>query len=197
MKSAPPGESARPDSLAAPSFVAWRPPKDYAPGEMVAISLSGIKTGSTYTIQIRDPLSAPGADGRVNVYTHFTVTDGGKGDLEGERSDRNDLVRSSQPGCGEREAQPKCSRSPMPRLLASASPPPVSTRGAGDAGCAKSPPSSIRRASPRICAAAIENLRSGWSEVRQSGGAPAPLTPRDGASGSIAGRRSIRSRSTA
>ena len=78
----PPGESAWPDSLAAPSFVAWRPPKDYAPGEMVAISLSGIKAGSTYTIQIQDPLSAPGADGRVDVYKPFTVTDGGKGDLD-------------------------------------------------------------------------------------------------------------------
>src|SRR5215467_4518502 len=72
-KVCPPGESARPDSLAVPSFIAWRPPKDYAPSEMVAISLSGIKAGSTYTIQIR---------GRVDVYKPFTVTDGGEGDLD-------------------------------------------------------------------------------------------------------------------
>jgi DNA-binding NarL/FixJ family response regulator len=81
----PPEEPARPDSAAAPRFVAWRPPKnpDNAPGHIVAISLSGIKTGSTYTFQVRDLQYAPGANGKVHAYTPFTVTDGGEGDLDG------------------------------------------------------------------------------------------------------------------
>jgi two-component system, NarL family, nitrate/nitrite response regulator NarL len=82
----PPGEPAYPDSAAALRFVAWRPPKnpDNAPGRIVAISLSGIKTGSTYTFQVRDLPYAPGANGDVDAYESFTVTDGGEGDLDGK-----------------------------------------------------------------------------------------------------------------
>jgi len=81
----PPEELARPDSAAALRFVAWRPPKnpDTASGHIVAISLSGIKTGSTYTFQVRDLQYAPGANGKVNAHPPFTVTDGGPGDLDG------------------------------------------------------------------------------------------------------------------
>src|SRR5262249_33434080 len=56
---------------------------DYAPGDTVTINLSGIDAGSTYTFQVQDLPSAPGADGGVDVYKPFTVTDGGKGDLDG------------------------------------------------------------------------------------------------------------------
>jgi hypothetical protein len=49
---------------------------------MVAISLTGIKTGSTYTFRVQDPPPAPRADGRVDVCKPFTVTDGGKNDLD-------------------------------------------------------------------------------------------------------------------
>jgi DNA-binding CsgD family transcriptional regulator len=82
----PPGEPARPDSAAAPSFVAWRPPKnpDNAPGHIVAIRLSNIKIGSTYMFQVWDLLYAPGANGEVDAYKPFTVTDGGEGDLDGK-----------------------------------------------------------------------------------------------------------------
>jgi len=84
----PPGGPARPDSAAAPRFVAWRPPKnpDTAPGHIVAISLSGIKIGSTYTFQVRDLPYAPSANGEVDAYKPFTVTDGGEGDLDGNRN---------------------------------------------------------------------------------------------------------------
>jgi hypothetical protein len=58
------------------------------------------------------------------------------------------------------------------------------------------PPSSIGRASPQIYATAIENLRSGWSEVRQLGG-HGRTTLADGGRGSVVARRFIRSRSTA
>jgi len=84
----PPGEPARPDSAAAPRFVAWRPPKnpDTAPGRIVAISLSGIKIGSTYTFQVRHLPYAPSANGEVHASKPFTVTDGGEGDLDGNRN---------------------------------------------------------------------------------------------------------------
>jgi len=84
----PPGEPARPDSAAAPRFVAWRPPKnpDNAPGHIVAISLSGIKIGSTYMFHVRDLLYAPSANGEVDAHKPFTVTDGGEGDLDGNRN---------------------------------------------------------------------------------------------------------------
>ncbi|HKU99819.1 MAG TPA: hypothetical protein VJR58_31275, partial [Vineibacter sp.] len=57
---------------------------DYAPGDTVTVSLSGIKAGSTYTFQIQDLPSAPGDDGDADVYKPFSVTDGGKGDLDGK-----------------------------------------------------------------------------------------------------------------
>jgi T1SS-143 domain-containing protein len=57
---------------------------DYAPGDTVTSTLSGIKAGSTYTFQIQDLPSAPGDDGQADVYKPFTVTDGGKGDLDGK-----------------------------------------------------------------------------------------------------------------
>ena len=50
---------------------------------MVAISLSGIKIGSTYTFQVRDLQYARGAHGEVHAYPPFTVTDGGEDDLDG------------------------------------------------------------------------------------------------------------------
>src|SRR5262249_28584364 len=81
----PPGEPARPDSAAAPRFVAWHPPKnpENAPGRIVAISLRGIKIGSTYTFQVWVLPYAPSANGEVDAYNPFTVTDGGEGDLDG------------------------------------------------------------------------------------------------------------------
>lgn len=81
----PPEEPARPDSAAALRFDAWRPPKnpDTAPGHIVAISLSGIKTGSTYMFQVRVLEYTPDANGGVHAYKPFTVTDGGEGDLDG------------------------------------------------------------------------------------------------------------------
>src|SRR5260370_39489555 len=81
----PPEQPAPPDSAAALRFVAWRPPKnpDNAPGHIVAISLSGIKTGSTYPFQGRDLQYAPGAHGAAHPYPPFTGTDGDEGDLAG------------------------------------------------------------------------------------------------------------------
>jgi len=52
----------------------------------VAISLSGIKIGSTYTFQVRDLPYAPSANGEVYAYKPFTVTDGGEGDLDSNRN---------------------------------------------------------------------------------------------------------------
>ena len=48
----------------------------------MAISLSGIKIGSTYMFHVRDLLYAPSANGEVDAHKPFTVTDGGKGDLD-------------------------------------------------------------------------------------------------------------------
>jgi DNA-binding NarL/FixJ family response regulator len=81
-----PGKPACPDSAAALRLVAWRPPKnpDTAPGHIVAINLSGIKTGSTYTFRVRDLPYAPSANGEVDAYKPFTVTDGGESDLDRE-----------------------------------------------------------------------------------------------------------------
>jgi DNA-binding CsgD family transcriptional regulator len=84
----PPGEPACPDSAAALRFVVWRPPEEFfpdnAPVHIVAISLSGIKTGSSYTFQVRGLPYAPGANGEVHAHKPFTVTDGGEGDLDGK-----------------------------------------------------------------------------------------------------------------
>jgi hypothetical protein len=57
---------------------------DYAPGDIVTISLTGVDVGSTYTFHIRDLPSDPGDDGKANVYKTFVATDGGKGDLDGQ-----------------------------------------------------------------------------------------------------------------
>ena len=56
---------------------------DYAPGETVTITASGFEAGSTIEFAIADSLEDPGDDGDADVYTPFTVTDGGAGDLDG------------------------------------------------------------------------------------------------------------------
>ncbi|SPP93895.1 DUF4082 domain-containing protein [Bradyrhizobium vignae] len=56
---------------------------DYAPGGSATFTASGIRAGASVTFQIADLLSAPGANGLADVYTPFTIGDGGTGDLDG------------------------------------------------------------------------------------------------------------------
>ncbi|MBD2158600.1 DUF11 domain-containing protein [Leptolyngbya sp. FACHB-16] len=56
---------------------------DYAPGETVVIKASGYSPGSTITFNIADDPVAPGDDNETDIYSPFTATDGGIGDLDG------------------------------------------------------------------------------------------------------------------
>jgi VCBS repeat-containing protein len=56
---------------------------DYAPGSTATFTATGIQSGASVTFRIADLLSAPGANGIADVYTPFTVKDGGTGDLDG------------------------------------------------------------------------------------------------------------------
>src|SRR5262245_17437008 len=56
---------------------------DYAPGEVVTITLVDITIGSTFTFHITDSPADPGDDGVANSYPTFSVVDGGAGDLDG------------------------------------------------------------------------------------------------------------------
>src|SRR5262245_33439757 len=56
---------------------------DYAPGEVVTITLVDITIGSTFTFHITDSPADPGDDGVANSYPTFSVVDGGVGDLDG------------------------------------------------------------------------------------------------------------------
>jgi hypothetical protein len=59
---------------------------DYAPGETVVISASGFRPGETITFAIADDPLDPGDDGDADIYTPFSITDGGEGDLDGQRN---------------------------------------------------------------------------------------------------------------
>lgn len=59
---------------------------DYAPGSTVTITAEGFKEGSTIEFTIVDDPAGPGADGDVDIYGSFYATDGGAGDLDGERN---------------------------------------------------------------------------------------------------------------
>lgn len=56
---------------------------DYAPGEDVTLTISGVTAGGSVTIAIADDVSDPGDDGDADTYSAFTATDGGAGDLDG------------------------------------------------------------------------------------------------------------------
>ncbi|EIG57075.1 DUF4082 domain-containing protein [Bradyrhizobium sp. WSM1253] len=56
---------------------------DYAPGSTATFTAAGIRSGASVTFNIADLLSAPGANGIADVYTPFTIKDGGRGDLDG------------------------------------------------------------------------------------------------------------------
>ncbi|MCK1607107.1 DUF4082 domain-containing protein [Bradyrhizobium sp. 166] len=56
---------------------------DYAPGSTATFTAAGIRSGASVTFNIADLLSAPGANGISDVYTPFTIKDGGIGDVDG------------------------------------------------------------------------------------------------------------------
>ncbi|MCK1307185.1 MULTISPECIES: DUF4082 domain-containing protein [unclassified Bradyrhizobium] len=56
---------------------------DYAPGSTATFSAAGIGSGASVTFNIADLVSAPGANGIADVYTPFTIKDGGIGDMDG------------------------------------------------------------------------------------------------------------------
>ena len=56
---------------------------DYAPGSTATFTVAGINSGSAVAFQVTDLPSGPGANGIVDVYPSFSVTDGGMGDLDG------------------------------------------------------------------------------------------------------------------
>src|SRR3954447_18879094 len=55
---------------------------DYAPGSTATFTAAGINSGSAVAFQVTDLPSGPGANGIVDVYAPFSVTDGGTGDLD-------------------------------------------------------------------------------------------------------------------
>ncbi|MCP9877596.1 hypothetical protein KBZ17_13395, partial [Cyanobium sp. A2C-AMD] len=59
---------------------------DYAPGETAVISASGFRPGETITFAIADDPLDPGDDGDADAYAPFSITDGGEGDLDGQRN---------------------------------------------------------------------------------------------------------------
>jgi len=56
---------------------------DYAPGETVEITVTGVTVGGTVTFNIEDDPLDPGDDGDADIYEPFTIVDGGEGDLDG------------------------------------------------------------------------------------------------------------------
>ena len=55
----------------------------YPPGSTATFTATGLRSGASVTFQIADLPSAPGANGIADVYTPFTIKDGGAGDLDG------------------------------------------------------------------------------------------------------------------
>ncbi|WP_156952343.1 N,N-dimethylformamidase beta subunit family domain-containing protein, partial [Bradyrhizobium sp. WSM1743] len=56
---------------------------DYAPGSTATFTATGLWPGASIKFQIADLSSAPGANGIADIYTPFTIKDGGAGDLDG------------------------------------------------------------------------------------------------------------------
>ena len=46
---------------------------DYAPGEDVTLTISGVTAGGSVTIAIADDVSDPGDDGDADTYSAFTA----------------------------------------------------------------------------------------------------------------------------
>ncbi|MFK4539623.1 VCBS repeat-containing protein [Bradyrhizobium ottawaense] len=56
---------------------------DYAPGSTATFTAAGVPSGALVTFNIVDLLSSPGANGVADLYTPFTIKDGGIGDMDG------------------------------------------------------------------------------------------------------------------
>lgn len=56
---------------------------DYAPGSTATFTVADIGSGASVTFNIADLSSAPGANGIADVYSPFTIKDGGIGDMDG------------------------------------------------------------------------------------------------------------------
>ncbi|MGA1622554.1 MAG: hypothetical protein ACO36E_07475, partial [Synechocystis sp.] len=56
---------------------------DYAPGETVTITVTGLETGSMVMFQIADDPDDPGDDNEADVYEPWMVQDGSAQDLDG------------------------------------------------------------------------------------------------------------------
>jgi uncharacterized repeat protein (TIGR01451 family) len=71
------------DPLASQDLTVTTDKADYAPGEIAFITASGLEAGATVEFAIADDPNAPGDDGDADVYSPFSVTDGGLGDIDG------------------------------------------------------------------------------------------------------------------
>ncbi|MCK1335491.1 DUF4082 domain-containing protein [Bradyrhizobium sp. 38] len=71
------------NSLTAGSLSVTTDHADYAPGSTATFTANGARFGAPITFQIADLPSAPGIDGNADIYTPFTITDGGSGDMDG------------------------------------------------------------------------------------------------------------------
>jgi VCBS repeat-containing protein len=56
---------------------------DYAPGSMATFTVSGLAAGSPVVFRIADLPNNPGINGVADIYTPFTIKDGGVGDADG------------------------------------------------------------------------------------------------------------------
>lgn len=70
------------NSLPTGSLSAMTDSADYAPGSTATLTTVGMQPGASVTFHVADLLSAPGANGIADVYTPFTIKDGGTGDLD-------------------------------------------------------------------------------------------------------------------
>ncbi|MCK1535425.1 MULTISPECIES: DUF4082 domain-containing protein [unclassified Bradyrhizobium] len=71
------------NSLPAGSLSVMTDSADYAPGSTATFTAAGIRSGASVTFNIADLSSAPGANGIADVYSPFTIKDGGIGDMDG------------------------------------------------------------------------------------------------------------------
>ena len=70
-------------SAAATNLTVTTDKADYAPGSTATFVAAGVDSGSSVEFRVADLPSDPGVNGIVDVYSPFSVTDGGIGDADG------------------------------------------------------------------------------------------------------------------
>ena len=83
LPSAKVGSETGTDLLATESMTVMTDQADYAPGSTATFVVTGFRSGSSVAFRVADLASAPGINGIADVYTPFSVMDGGLGDADG------------------------------------------------------------------------------------------------------------------